>query len=151
ADAGARSARRTSLWRRAIPFVITAIVMSALVGAIAWFLRPATVPLTVARFSMTIPDQFTNDSRSIVAISPDGTQLVYVVNYQLFRRSISELEGRPIPGTEIKEGIANPVFAPDGRSIAFYSIADGSIKRIGIDGGTAVTICSATNPMGMSW
>jgi eukaryotic-like serine/threonine-protein kinase len=152
ADAGGRSASRT-LWRRAIPFVITAVIVSALVGAIAWFLRPATAPLTVARFSMTLPEgqQFTNDTRSAIAISPDGTQLVYVANYQLYRRSISDFEARPIPGTEIKEGIANPVFAPDGRSIAFYSVADNTIKRIGIDGGMAVAICPADNPFGMSW
>ena len=43
----------------------------------------------------------------------------------------------------------NPVFSPDGGSIAFFS--NQTIKRIAISGGAAVTLGSFTNPEGMSW
>ena len=33
-------------------------------------------------------------------LSPDGTRLVYVANNQLYLRSMSDLEARPIPGTQ---------------------------------------------------
>jgi serine/threonine-protein kinase len=64
---------------------------------------------------------------------------------------MSEVEARPIPGTEVLQGVTSPVFPPDGQSIAFYSSADRTLKRIVISGGAAVTICPADNPLGMSW
>ena len=36
---------------------------------------------------------------------------------------MSDLEAMPIPGTESRQGVLNPVFSPDGRSIAFW-VAD---------------------------
>src|SRR5262249_46246036 len=57
----------------------------------------------------------------------------------------------PIPGTETPRGLTNPAFSPDGRSIAFWSGADQTLKRIPTDGGPAVTICKTESPVGMSW
>jgi Tol biopolymer transport system component len=86
-------------------------------------------------------ERYTNEFGA--APSPDGTRLVYVANNQLYLRSMSDLEARPIPGTQQPEGQSpfNPVFSPDGQSIAFYSQADGAIKKIAVSGGAAVTIC----------
>jgi serine/threonine-protein kinase len=64
---------------------------------------------------------------------------------------MSDLEAKPIPGTEIPQGVVNPVFSPDGRSIAFWSGADRTVKRIAVNGGAAVTICTAERPFGMTW
>ena len=84
-----------------------------------------------------------HDPKSIPVIrcrsSPDGAQLVYAANQQLFLRTISELEARPIAGTEgglgFLVGTTTPVFSPDGQFIAYY---DGAFKKIGTGGGTAV-------------
>jgi hypothetical protein len=46
----------------------------------------------------------------------------------------------PIPGTETPQGITNPVFSPDGRSIAFWSAGDQTLKRIPVTGGTPVAL-----------
>jgi len=109
--------------------------------------------------------QFTATSRPVVAISPDGTQIIYVANDRLYVRSMAELAARPIPGTESTPGVLyNPVFSPDGRSVAFYSgtvgpsgggfsavSARGAIKKIAISGGVATTVCEVAAPLGMSW
>jgi Tol biopolymer transport system component len=145
------SAPAKPLWRHVGSIMALALLAAAIGGAAVWIMRPSALPPTVARFSFALPkgQQFTSTSREVVAISPNGRDLVYVANSRLYLRSISELEARAIPGTEIKEGIYNPVFSPDGQSIAFF--ADNTLKRVAVGGGTPVTICSARAPFGMSW
>lgn len=65
-------------------------------------------------------------------------------------RELASLEARPIAGSSFGQPI-NPVFSPDGQSLAFFSNADSTLKRIAVTGGAAVTICPADNPFGMSW
>lgn len=140
-------------WRRAFPLAITAVVAGALVGLTVWSLRPAPSSLPITRFRLALPDgqQFTNLGRQVVTISPDGTHVVYVANQQLHVRSMADSDPRPISGTEIPQGVVNPVFSPDSRSIAFWSSADRTIKRIAVSGGVPVTLCSVGNLYGMSW
>jgi serine/threonine protein kinase len=141
------------LCRRGVPIAITAVVAGALGGAAVWTFR-SSAPPTVVRFAFALPEgqNFTNRGRQLVAISPDGTKIVYVANQRLHLRSTSDLEARPIPGTDIAQSfVTNPVFSPDGLSVAFYSSGDSALKRIALSGGAAVTICPADNPFGMSW
>jgi Tol biopolymer transport system component len=94
---------------------------------------------------------FSSVSYPYVAVSPDGSQIVYVANGQLFLRSMSEFDSRAIPTAE-GAGIANPVFSPDGRSIAFVSATERAIKVIGLSGGQSVRICSIDDPpFGLTW
>ncbi len=146
------SAATRPLWRRAIPVVATAIVASAVTALGVWTASRPT-PQTTARFTMALgtEQEFTNAGRQVVAISPDGTQIVYVANQRLYLRHISALEARPIPGTEANGAPLNPVFSPDGHVIVFWSSADQTLKRIAVTGGTAVTLCAATRPYGVSW
>jgi Tol biopolymer transport system component len=90
-------------------------------------------------------------ARQVVAISQDGTQIAYVAENRLYRRSIGELEVQSIPGVEADVRPRQPVFSPDGHSLAFYSLADGTLKRIPARGGTPVTIAPARTPSGMNW
>jgi len=143
----------TPLWRRAAPFLATTVAAAALGAGVAWTLRPSPTPLTISRFTIPLSEGqvFTNDGRHLVAISPDGGQIVYVANGQLHLRSMANLESVPIPGTEGRQGVLNPVFSPDGRSIAFWVAEDRTIKRMAIDGGAAVTVCTAERPLGIAW
>ena len=75
-------------------------------------------------------------SRRAVALSPDGTRLVYAAVGGLYLRSMSEFEARAIPGTD---AAINPAFSPDGQSLVFWA-AVRQIKRIAVSGGVAVTI-----------
>ena len=123
-----------------------------------WVLRPASSPPVVAKFSFPLSEgEILSGNRQAVAISPDGTRVVYAANSQLYVRSINELETRPIPGTENKAvlGLFHPMFAPDGQSIAFFSQADTpsayGLKRVPIVGGAASTIGTTEPPLGASW
>lgn len=86
-----------------------------------------------------------------MAISPDGSQLAYVANYQLYLKSMSEMSSQAIQGGEVWMATMNPVFSPDSRSLAFYSSADKALKRMAVTGGGAVTIAAIGAPFGLSW
>ncbi len=113
ADAGSKRTRPTSgvwLWKRAIPVLVTAIIVGVIAATAGWNFKPSTSPLAITRFPFTLAEGqgFTSTTRQVVAISPDGTQMVYVASQRLYRRSMSELEARPIPGTEIAQGVLQP-------------------------------------------
>jgi serine/threonine-protein kinase len=141
------------LWRRAVP-VATGVLLTAAVGAAAWWhLKPDAVQPIVSRFVVTLPEgqNFTNAGRHAIAISPDGTAIAYTANQRLYLRAIGDFEARPIQGIDEGNTIINPVFSPDGRSIAFYAGGERTLKRIAVSGGAPVTLGTFTNPIGMSW
>ena len=152
-DPASRPVVSSPLWMRALLALIAASVVAAIAGALAWAIKPSTLPL-VTRSRLILPEGqgFTTGSQS-VAISPDGTQVVYVANQRLFLRTLSELDARPIQGSDTPaitlNSVSSPVFSPDGRSIAYWD--QGAIKRIVVGGGTAVTLCQSDRLWGMSW
>ena len=128
------------------------IVTGALVGA-AWYFKSST-PREVTRLSFTLPEgqSLSSGDRIMSAISPDGTQMVYVaVPSGLYLRSMSAFESTPIRGTEGNVNVGEPVFSPDGQSIVYATLADKTLKRIPITGGAPVTICQVGFPTGLSW
>src|SRR5262249_12769484 len=85
----ANSANR--LWKRGIP-VLLAVILTALISvALMLSFRP-TPSVIVTRFPITLGEGqiFTLVARRSVAISPDGSQIVYVANNRLYRRSMGE-------------------------------------------------------------
>ncbi len=140
------------VWRRAIPVVLAILITGVLAATAAWSFKPSP-PLHVTRFLFTPPDgqPFTGLGRRVIDISPDGTQIVYAANGRLYLRLMSEQNAKAIPGTEIYQAVTNPVFSPDGRSVAFHATSDQTLKKIAVTGGAAVTLCTAAMPYGMSW
>ena len=136
--------------------VVAVALIAAAIGAfVAWRFKPAA-PEPVSRFAISLPQgqQLSNTGRQLVTLSPDGKQLAYVAaDNRLYIRSLTELQPRLIPGSETVGGILlNPVFSPDGTSMAFYSLADGTIKRLSSVGGVSVTICRGESAVyGMTW
>jgi eukaryotic-like serine/threonine-protein kinase len=141
------------LWRRAIPVVLLAIVASVLASAGTAYFRPTQAPLIVTRFRVTPGEGqvFPAGTRQFVAISPDGAQIAYLVNLGLYIRSMAETEARLITRADTNTAVLSPVFSPDGRSVAFWSGVDQTIKKVAVSGGAPVTICSADQPFGISW
>jgi serine/threonine-protein kinase len=136
---------------------LTAAAMAgALVTALAaWRLIPDAPVVGVTRFSVPIVTeiQLPNAPTQVIAISRDGRQIVYGGS-RLYRRLLSEREAIPIPGTEAVLGSASqPVFSPDGTSIAFVTGSPGraSLKRIDLGGGPAATLTDVLLVLGMSW
>jgi serine/threonine-protein kinase len=154
-DAAVASTR--PMWKRVMPIAATAFVAGAFGVLAGWNARPIR-PVAVARSTFTLAEgqQFTTTGRQLIDISPDGTQIVYVANQRLYVRKMSELEARPVPGAELR-GIGNPIFSPDGRSVAVSATnagepnANPSIRAVPVSGGAPATICPADGVFGMSW
>ncbi len=133
------------LWKRAIP-IAAAVVASALAGGAVWTLTPPAPSSPVTRFALALGEgqQFAITNAQLLDVSPDGTRLVYAAGNQLYLRSMSDLEARPLAGTQqAPSNPVSPVFSPDGQSIAFYSTVDQAIKKIAVSGGAAITLCPA--------
>ena len=111
----------------------------------------------VARFQYLLPETqtFTGFGRHVVAISPDGTKLVYVANRQLYLRELNRLESEPIRGTlEAPAAPVEPVFSPDGLSVAYFTtVSEGMVvKRVPIAGGTPIILGRVSGgPLGVTW
>ena len=119
---------------------ITAVVVALATAGIVWNLRPKLPAPSVSRFSFFLPEgqSIPTGGRHAVAISPDGENIVYQANQQLYLRSMSDVKPRPIDGTNVDAG--NPFFSPDGNWIGFYAVTEGKLKKIAITGGAAVTV-----------
>jgi eukaryotic-like serine/threonine-protein kinase len=144
------NSKRPPLWKRVIPVAASAILAAAVATAIVWNVR-TTTPSAIARFAFVFPEgqSLTRGGRQVVAISPDGQNIVYQANRQLYLRKISEVESRPIEGTAVDA--ANPFFSPDGLWIGFYSVGEGKLKKVALTGGAAVAIAEVAFPFGASW
>jgi serine/threonine protein kinase/Tol biopolymer transport system component len=137
-----RSVRRQAAW-------VAASVLIGVATAMTMQWRPKSSSIAgVTRFAIALPqDQQLALARQAVAISPDGSRIVYAAGDKLFVRTMWELEPRAIPGAD--RGW-HPAFSPDGQSLVFW--ADGSLKRVPLAGGAPATICeSATAPSGITW
>ena len=128
--------------------VAFAAVAAVLTGTLAWSLLRPSAPEArpVSRYSIELP---VTQRGSSVAVSPDGTQMVYVGpgeqgGRQLWLRRRDQLQATPIAGTE---GALTPVFSPDGRRVAFY--AGGGVRAVSLSGGSPLAIVeSGVEPRG---
>ena len=140
------------VWQRPIPLVIAGLLVAVVSSLAVWSLtRPGPLPAdSVVRFSVPLgADQaFTRILQHLVALSPDGTQLVYRADQQLYLRRLDQLEATAIPGTQEGDG-RSPFISPDGEWIGFW--AGGQLKKVAMSGGAVVPLGEVAAPWGASW
>ena len=137
--------------RLGIPWVASVFLLGLIIAGVAvWKFKPPE-PHPVMRFDYDLPvdQRFTSRQRTLMAVSGDGTKIVYVANEQLYLRKGDELSARPIQGSN--ESAAAPFFSPDGQWVAYYSFADQQLKKITISGGASVKLCDAGFTFGAHW
>jgi serine/threonine-protein kinase len=136
--------------------IATVAIAGLAIAAAAWgWLRP--VPRPVTRFAIALPEDQALDGATPnqhIALSPDGTQLVYVGGGQdeaprLWVRARDELIARPLAGTE---GAYNPFFSADGRQVGFFTEQPRSLKVVPLSGGLPLTLTDTLlGVSGASW
>jgi serine/threonine protein kinase len=135
-----------------------ALAAAALVALIARR-GPQAAPAVPIRFTIPAPGaRFVTRFDTIsLAFSPDGSRLAFIADdtessrevapssspsRRIWIRNVSDLEARPVPGTE---GAASIFWSPDGHSIGF--IADRELRRHDLGAGAAVPICDIPTPV----
>ncbi|HQX80099.1 MAG TPA: protein kinase, partial [Vicinamibacterales bacterium] len=138
----------------AVPWAIAAVTTISLVTALVmWAPWKAAPPAQAMHLSIVPPAALAYASATFersLAISPDGTRVVYVSapDGKLVVRAIDSIEAEPIPGIT---GARQPFFSYDGKWIGFSQGAT-ELKKVSITGGPAVTICKLTAPpRGATW
>jgi serine/threonine-protein kinase len=140
--------------RAAAPWILAAALAGMAAGAIAvWVTLDRGAPPTpprVLRASLRLPP----DQRIAVlateppqlAISPDGTRIVYVANNHLHLWSLGEGASSPVANTE---GARWPFFSPDGQSVGFAQNA--RLVKLSLSGGVPVPLAEARYFTGGRW
>ena len=155
-----RSERGGLTWRRAVPAIGTAMMVSAL--AVWGLMRDAVVSAPMTHASILVQPaahialgvfERARPTRTAFVFSPDGRTLVFAgatgSTTQLFARPLGSDAASPIAGTD---GSVGPFFSPSGQWIGFW--ADGKLKKVPASGGPVETICDAPAPggiFGASW
>jgi len=146
---------RTTPWYRVLSWVTITAVLTSLA---TWFALRSPPP-PVNRWNISLPDSAPiapigsatfAAGRPALAISPDGSKIVYVADIggttQLYLRSLEQFEVRPISGTE---DAYHPFFAPDGQWVGFF--IGNELKKISLAGGAPVFLCSVPSGIGATW
>ena len=127
-----------------------AFVIAALTGAVTWLvmrpLPPSIVRMTIATSGSTALELYPGGDRD-VAITPDGSRIVYRGNNQLLVRALDQLEPKVLSGLGAPRGV---FVSPDGQWVGF---SDGvvALKRVAITGGSPMMIVPDVVLRGATW
>jgi len=142
---------RPPVWRRATPMA-AAVAIGALLAAAGIWLLTRPVPPTVVRTTITTSGSAAlavSGVDSDVAITPDGSRIVYRGNNQLLVRALNQLEPTVLSG--LGAGLRGVFISPDGQWIGFFDNAN-VLKKVAITGGPPVTVSPVRgNPRGATW
>ena len=144
--AGAKSSR-SLLWTSAA----LALLLMAAVAFILTSLSRQSPVAGATRFDIGLPTGafLRLDEQPAIDISRDGQTVVFCATEsgvrRLYLRRRDDVEAHVLPGSD---DAADPVFSPDGKSIAFATHSE--IRKVSLDG-VASTITATFNPRGLAW
>jgi Tol biopolymer transport system component len=149
-DSGATQAAPASTGRLllAVGAVAEALAIIAVVALWGWWRATRPVERPLVRLDVDLGPDVSLDSPAgaDAIISPDGTRLVYVSQGRLFTRRLDQPGATELAGTQ---GAYAPFFSPDGQWVAFFTGTN--LQKLSVEGGSAITLCSATTGRGGSW
>ena len=144
-----------AVWRQALLLALGAVIVSLTTGLAVWtMMRSGTIAVDLIRFAIVPPDTAPlalSGNYPHLAISPDGTQIIYAsaAGGNLHVRPIDELIGAPLRGGENAEG---PFVSPDGQWVGFTNNNGRTLQKVSIFGGPPVTLAELPNTFfGASW
>jgi serine/threonine-protein kinase len=137
--------------RRGLAIAVAVTLTLAAVTAVwRWTRSAAITPNMGQRFNIGLvrgAELSTFPRVPLMAISPDGRQLVYAAEGSgIHIRSLDRMETHLLPGTE--RG-SHPFFSPDGQWVGF--VAGGKLQKVSVGGGSPRLIAEAPYPRGASW
>jgi serine/threonine-protein kinase len=143
-----------SVVSRALPWAVAAVLFVALGLALwaPWRLeKPVDRPLVRLDVDLGADAAFpsaNNLAGTSIAISPDGTRLVYISGPppRLFTRRLDQPKATELPGTQ---GAILPFFSPDGQWVGFG--ANGKVSKISVEGGAVLPLGEVGTFAGASW
>ncbi len=134
---------RKGPWLWAATVVGLAVALTT-IGAVRW--RSPTVKTEVLQFEIEVPPSVTDiDS---LAVSPDGAQVVFAGDNQLWVHHLENNETRPVDGV-VTGAPTFPFWSPDGQWIGYFF--NDKLRKVPATGGIPVVICDAVGPRGGAW
>ena len=141
-------------WRRGALIAAAALAVGGVAagGAVWTAIRPASARVTRTVIQTSGATALTISPRAAgsLAITPDGSRLVYTAASQLVVRRLDQFDSEALTGLGAP---TQPFISPDGQWIGFF---DGLVlKKVAIGGGPAVTVDKDNNPgggpLGATW
>jgi serine/threonine-protein kinase len=133
--------RRVMRVRMTLVTVGAVLITAAAVGAAVWYAtRPTPARVVQSTVAMTPATALTiSGAGRDLAITPDGSRIVYVGNNgsELFVRSLDTLE--PVSLYKADRRLFGPFVSPDGQWVGFVDNFN-TLKKIAITGGPATTV-----------
>ena len=147
---------RATTPQRVLPtWAVAAVALVAgaiLAGVVSWSLTPSPSPQIVTRFPIVLPpeQQLTfNPGVTQLALSPDGSRLVYVTNEGLYLREMDEISPRLLIAAE--GTISSPAFSPNSEWVAFFRSNSQELKKISVLGGAPLVLGESDAVECISW
>jgi dipeptidyl aminopeptidase/acylaminoacyl peptidase len=132
--------------------LVAAIVLGTAAGIFLYHPAQSTQAVrTVINPPEKTTFNLTGDAAGPPVLSPDGTSIAFAATgadgrTKLWVRAMDLLDAHALPGTE---GAIFPFWSPDGRSLGFF--AEGKLKTIDLNGGSAQVVCDAPLGRGGAW
>ena len=147
-------ARRVPIWRRALQLSIATLVGAAAATTVMWTttLRPSAKPVLRMTVSPSSSEAVSiGGSDRDIAVTPDGTRIVYIGNSgtQLFVRSLTQFQPAALLSTS--RTLSGVFTSPDGDWVGFVE-GTNTLRKVATTGGPAITLLTMDgNSLGAAW